>query len=92
MKTHLALATLTAFGFCSCASSVTQSPLSTPQPRRTKPVEHSAQPSGALRQVSPKPAVSKPKAFPDIPLKEDTGVSPLIHNSPDTPSYKRSTP
>jgi hypothetical protein len=88
----LALALIT--GLSSCTS-VTKSPIPPPpavmqpgtvKPRPKPPVKE--EPVGALKPVSaPKP---QPKPFPDIPLKEETGVSPLIHSKPDTPTYQRS--
>ena len=66
------------------------SPAPAPAPARPKRPA-APKPDGALRPVPSTPLTPpKPKAFPDIPLKEDTGVSPLIHTRPDTPTYKRS--
>ena len=67
-------------------------PLTSPLPAPARPKRPSIPKSdGALRQVPSTPLTPpKPKAFPDIPLKEDTGTSPLIHSRPDTPTYKRS--
>lgn len=94
--TSVVLSLLCTAALSSC--STTQSPVNiapaTPPPAK-KTVHTPAPPKadGVLGQVSNAPvAPPKPKAFPDIPLKEDTGVSPLIHTKPDTPSYKRSTP
>ncbi len=102
MKTrHMLILVATAISLASCATSVTESPVhtapstpSTPvEPDRPKPKPRPApeKPDGALKQV-PAETEKKDKAFPDIPLKEDTGTSPLIHNKPDSPSYKRSAP
>jgi hypothetical protein len=97
MKTSHTLLVLLCAGALSSCSSVSHSPVHT-MPVTTSSVHHPVRaPSapksdGALRQVSSTPAAPKPKAFPDIPLKEDTGTSPLIHTKTDTPTYKRSTP
>lgn len=98
MKPTHTLATLvTALCISSCTSTRTQSPVHTAPatpvraPAKTR-ATLAAKPEGALRQVSSTPSAHRPKAFPDIPLKEDTGVSPLIHTKTDTPAYKRSTP
>ena len=42
---------------------------------------------GAMKQVPNPPT---PRAFPNIPLKEPSDTSPLIHSKPDQPSYQRS--
>ena len=98
MKTkHTALALVFAAAFASCTTT-TRSRVHTastaPTPTRSKtssPAKAPPKAEGAMRQVVSPRAAPKPKAFPDIPLKEDNGISQLIHTKPDTPSYKRST-
>lgn len=80
------LPAVVSLGLASCGSTVTSGPVHT-APLAASPARPKAQPEsdGALKQVSP-----KPKPYPEIPLKQDTGVSPLIHNKTDTPTYQRS--
>jgi hypothetical protein len=93
--THSILILLAAATMASCTSQqsdVYPPPLGSPAPAPVRTKRPTAlKPDGALRQVPATPVPPpKPKVFPDIPLKEDTGVSPLIHSKPDTPTYKRS--
>jgi hypothetical protein len=92
---HQLLISLVAATLASCTSQngpVYPPPANNPVQAPARPKRPAApKPDGALRPVPSTPLTPpKPKAFPDIPLKEDTGVSPLIHNRPDTPTYKRS--
>jgi hypothetical protein len=92
LLTFLALASASSLVSCTTTQSPVHIAPAAPQPAKKIVRAPSApQPDGALRQVPATPvAPPKPKVFPDIPLKEDTGVSPLIHTKPDTPTYKRS--
>ncbi len=92
----LLLPLLISTSLSSCTSTVTQSPVynapvpsptattvTTSKTRRAPVQQQAVTPiPGAMRQV--------PSTFPQIPLKEETGITPLIHNAPDTPTYKRS--
>ena len=96
--THTVLALVFSAALASC-NTTTQSPVHTtstsPTPTRSKtssPAKVTPKAEGAIRHVVSPTAAPKPKAFPDIPLKEDNGTSQLIHTKPDNPSYKRSTP
>lgn len=99
MKTkYTAIALVSAAALASCTTT-TQSRVHTastaPSPTRSKtssPAKVPPKAEGAMRQVVSPTAAPKPKAFPDIPLKEDNGTSQLIHSKPDTPTFKRSTP
>ncbi|MCB1086855.1 MAG: hypothetical protein KDM63_07405 [Verrucomicrobiae bacterium] len=85
--------------FSSCGSTVSQGPVNLPaadtggrqpsRPSEPKPEKKTTTTTGALRQVPNEPKPEKPKAYPDIPLKEDTGTSPLIITKPDTKPYVR---
>lgn len=92
MKTPLVLLAVSAgICLCSCQSTVKQSPVYLPASNGTDKPKPKPQPQndGALRQVPSQPEKPKDKPFPDIPLKEDTGTSPLIHDKADSPTYKR---
>jgi len=93
MKTSsLLICVALASALSSCTTVVTSpvAPVAPPVAQKPKPKpKPDTRPDGALKPVpnTPKPVV---KPFPEIPLKEDTGTTPLIHSKPDTPTYKRS--
>lgn len=99
--THLLAAAGLLAGLLSSCTSVKRGPVHPPAPASgggSAPKSGSGSGSGAqktttttgaLRQVPNDPKPEAPKPFPDIPLKEDTGSSPLIITQPDTKPYVR---
>ncbi len=84
------LTLIVAASLLSNCTNVRQSQVNQAAPMKKKAAKTTT--TGALRQVPSKPAKvtkAKTKAYPDIPLKKDTGTSPLIITKPDAAPYVR---
>lgn len=90
-STRLLLPLLTCSVLSSCATKVIESPVvNAPAAVSTASnVTSYAAPAARKTKPAPKP-VAPIQTTPIIPLKPDSGISPLIHNTPDTPTYRRS--